>query len=472
MEEAYDYCRDYPDAVEILSDTEAHNAYEVAAVVLSRNRILSGSARGRKSYKDETGFGAEEQKKMFGMFASREKGGRTIEELAEDEFKATCEEFGVRYDNQEARDALIEVLSGARTRGDILNYIRRNRIAEARALVDHHIREEEAYTELLAREDFIDEMHITPEEYESYMEVAQAEAEKALENFDEIEYNSYLADELAARQLNTTENDTDRRNFQDDAAGEGAENGTLGGVVSEKGLHSEARAGESKENTGRTEKAGDTLRNDGIDVAPEVSGQRGIEAEKPNEGGENTPEGGRSLLAHPEVQKLRDEVLGKRGNGITVFEEIESRDGKLKGLKIGNTIGAALYWEDQITGDLGKEDLAFCRKELAEYEWGHDKNVMLSKVKSTSDFWEYLKRIGEANPERGVAGYDIKEWMRQAKTALETEAFYRDVYIPLLEILNEGKRSNTPEVKASASRAQTEVQGGPSDGGAGTSDDS
>ena len=205
MEEAYDYCRDYPDAVEILSDTEAHNAYEVAAVVLSRDRILSGSARGRKSYKDETGFGAEEQKKMFGMFASREKGGRTIEELAEDEFKATCEEFGVRYDNQEARVALIEVLSGARTRGDILNYIRRNRIAEARALVDHHIREEEAYTELLAREDFIDEMHITPEEYESYMEVAQAEAEKALENFDEIEYNSYLADELATRQMTLIE---------------------------------------------------------------------------------------------------------------------------------------------------------------------------------------------------------------------------------------------------------------------------
>ncbi|MDE6463820.1 MAG: hypothetical protein K2L16_04220, partial [Muribaculaceae bacterium] len=142
--------------------------------------------------------------------------------------------------------------------------------------------------------------------------------------------------------------------------------------------------------------------------------------------------------ADEELLKLREKTLAKRGNGVTVFEEVESSDGKLKGLRIGNRTETTIYWEDQLTGELGRQDLAFCRKQLVEYEKNHERNVRLSKVTSASDFWEYLKSIGEANPERGVAGYDIEGWVRQAKDALKAEAYYRDVYIPLLEMLNGG----------------------------------
>ena len=273
---AYDECRDYPEVLEILENMDPMDIYEAAAVVLSRHRILSGSHSGRKSYRDETVFGLEEERSMFGQFASAEKGGRSIEELAEDEMKETCEEYGIPYDNEEARDALIDVLQSARTRSDITGYIRSNRIAQARDMANTLRRMEEDY----ARDAFIGEMHITPEEYETYLEVQQEYAEKALENFDEAEYNSYIADELAARQEKRIENDTDRRDFTDDAATEGAADGPVGELVPEEGIHSQARAGAGEADGGRSAEVRGTLRGDGVDVAGEIPGQRGVAARR------------------------------------------------------------------------------------------------------------------------------------------------------------------------------------------------
>lgn len=144
----------------------------------------------------------------------------------------------------------------------------------------------------------------------------------------------------------------------------------------------------------------------------------------------------KGLLDIDGVSEFREKILSAKGNGITIFEETTSTDGTLRGLRIGNRKSATVYWEDQLTGELGRMDLAESEKQLREYEREHEKNERLSKVSDSSDFWEYLKSIGEANPERGVSGYDIKEWVKQAKEALEAESYYREVFIPLLKILN------------------------------------
>jgi hypothetical protein len=136
------------------------------------------------------------------------------------------------------------------------------------------------------------------------------------------------------------------------------------------------------------------------------------------------------------LSELRDRLLGAKGNGVTVFEEVEAEDGSGKGIRYGNRQSATVVWLDQVTGELGKAELRDTRKRLAEYEREHERNERLAKVTDANGFWEYLKSIGEADEQRGVQGYDIKEWVKQAKQALLSEKWLRDVEIPMLEALN------------------------------------
>jgi hypothetical protein len=140
-----------------------------------------------------------------------------------------------------------------------------------------------------------------------------------------------------------------------------------------------------------------------------------------------------------------DSTYSVKGNGITVFEETEDADGN-KGIRIGNKQGHTVYWLDDVTGEKGAAELDDARKQLAKYERDHDKNVRLSKVKDANDFWEYLKSIGEADEERGVQGYDIKEWVKQANAALSHERELHDVVVPMLEELNEDAAKRTDNV--------------------------
>ena len=150
-------------------------------------------------------------------------------------------------------------------------------------------------------------------------------------------------------------------------------------------------------------------------------------------------------LGNPEVKALADKLLAKRGNGITVFEEVEDANGK-KGLRIGNKKNKTIFWEDQLTGELGRKELAMTRKFLADHERQHERNVRLAQVRRADHFYEFLKSTGEFDSRRGLAGYDILEMVRQAKNALEDEEFYREVMIPLLEIFNGEKPKSKPEV--------------------------
>ena len=130
--------RDVPDVMDILSQTDPRSIDEVAAWVLSRYKVLWESRRNedtgnvvRAGVRHHAGIGEGERRKLFGLFASEAKGGRSIENLAEDVFEEACGQFGVAYDNGAALDALIDVIKGATSKSDISNYIINNRISQA-----------------------------------------------------------------------------------------------------------------------------------------------------------------------------------------------------------------------------------------------------------------------------------------------------------------------------------------------------
>ena len=143
--------------------------------------------------------------------------------------------------------------------------------------------------------------------------------------------------------------------------------------------------------------------------------------------------------------------------GVTVFEEVTVEDGS-KGIKVGNKKSTTTYWYDDLSGENGKEELDFLNKQLQKYKDSHSENEMLSKVKDASDFYEYLKKKGEADPKRGVAGYDIKMYVSQAKEALSNERYMENVSIPIIEyitskqwkgkeIIEEKKEDNVPGIQ-------------------------
>lgn len=127
---------------EILSMGEPLNELELAAQKLANGSLPLLY----EDYKRELGFSNEEVGKMFGLFKSRENGGLTIEEAGEVLMQNDLEEGSNFFDQEDAnagRNAILEVLSSARTRGDLIEYIRKKREAAS----ERERRSEEEYDE-------------------------------------------------------------------------------------------------------------------------------------------------------------------------------------------------------------------------------------------------------------------------------------------------------------------------------------
>ena len=188
--------RDVPEAVEILNNSNPQTIEEVAALVLSGHKVLLGDGpnaeRGARRF---AGMGTTESKKLIGLFAKADKGGKSLEKLSETVMMETCAEYGIPYDQAEALDALMTVLNSVETRGDIHSFIVNARIERARNVADG-IRVQWAEMEAEA---IWEAYRMTPEEFRTYEEHRMEIARQALENFDEYEYNSYIADQLAER---------------------------------------------------------------------------------------------------------------------------------------------------------------------------------------------------------------------------------------------------------------------------------
>lgn len=163
---------------------------EFAAMMLANGAIKLT----RDSYKKETGAGNNETARMFGLFASPEKGGVNIEragEILELADRENGTNFFDENDTNAGRDAIIEVLSSARTRGDLIDYVKRNREA---------IAERERQAEYNAYAEWCEEnYHMSPEEYEAYEEsMARDFSEKQLTDEERGELDSQIVDEIQA----------------------------------------------------------------------------------------------------------------------------------------------------------------------------------------------------------------------------------------------------------------------------------
>lgn len=191
-------------ANEIKAMGEPMNGEELAAMMLGAGKLplLHGE------YKRETGFGNMDAKNMFGLFASKEKGGMTIEQAGEQLMLADLEagtNFFDQNDPNAGRNAIIDVLSSARTRSGLINYIKSNREAMA-----ERERQAEAEADELAKEQWYqDNYHMTPEEYELWDQGELFAESNVISDEEYQEFMSNFVDEI----LNEQEND--RRTSQE-----------------------------------------------------------------------------------------------------------------------------------------------------------------------------------------------------------------------------------------------------------------
>lgn len=148
-------------AEEIMRLGEPLNGEELAAMMLGNGSLPLL----RESYMRELGTGNKEAQGMFGLFASKENGGMTIEEAGERLMEADRENgthFFDQNDPNAGRNAIIDVLSSARTKGDLARFVQNNR---------ERMAEQERQAEYAAYEDWCESyMHMTVPEYEAYQD--------------------------------------------------------------------------------------------------------------------------------------------------------------------------------------------------------------------------------------------------------------------------------------------------------------
>lgn len=172
----------------ILSMGEPMNGEELAAMMLGTGRlpILYDS------YKKETGGRNTEARGMVGLFATKAKGGLSIEEAGELLMLADQENgthFFDENDPNAGRNTIIDVLSGARTRGDLFGFIQRNREVMAER---ERQAELEAYEQTIAR--LAEASHMTPEEFIAFEENIAQMLEERLKDIPDEELKSIFAE--------------------------------------------------------------------------------------------------------------------------------------------------------------------------------------------------------------------------------------------------------------------------------------
>lgn len=129
------------------------DGHELAAQMLASGQLPLL----REDYMRETGFGKAEASGLFGLFRSKDSGGMTVEEAGEKLMLADMEDgtgFFDRNDANAGRNAILDVLSSVRKRGDLLNYIKSNReaMAERERIAEQEY--EEVQREAWAQENF------------------------------------------------------------------------------------------------------------------------------------------------------------------------------------------------------------------------------------------------------------------------------------------------------------------------------
>ena len=233
-------------ANEIKAMGEPLNGAELAAMMLGAGRLPLLY----NDYKRETGFSNSDARGMFGMFSTKDNGGMTVEQAGEQLMLADMEagtNFFDQNDPNAGRNAILDVLSSARTRGGLINYIKNNREAMA-----ERERQAEAEADELAKEQwFQDNYHMTFEEYQLW---EQGELFTESNMISDEEYQKFMSI-FADRILNEQEND--RRTSQESgssiAESESNEQGGISGVRESSSTVLQGEESVSAGTTGRVE---------------------------------------------------------------------------------------------------------------------------------------------------------------------------------------------------------------------------
>lgn len=165
-------------------------------------RVASDFIRGAKitpeSFKAETGYGTDEQRKFVGMIAKAENGGKTIDRLAEELVSYDNAEMnGVLFggDTSSAKDAILSALQGAGTRGEL----KQTNEAEEQAYIDARNAARDAQ--------YMEQYGMTYEEYLAYEEQIMPTIWREYNNYDEVAFNNMYAEEIE-QLIKSRENDT------------------------------------------------------------------------------------------------------------------------------------------------------------------------------------------------------------------------------------------------------------------------
>ena len=172
--------------------------------------VASDFIRGAKitpeSFKAETGYGTDEQRKFVGMIAKAENGGKTIDRLAEELVSYDNAEMnGVLFggDASSAKDAILSALQGAGTRGEL----KQTNEAEEQAYIDARNAARDAQ--------YMDQYGMTYEESLAYEEQIMPTIWREYNNYDETAFNNMYAEEIE-QLIKSRENDTTGEEQADD----------------------------------------------------------------------------------------------------------------------------------------------------------------------------------------------------------------------------------------------------------------
>lgn len=230
-------------AEDIKAMGEPMTGEELAAMMLGAGKLPLLHSE----YKRETGFGNTDAKRMFGLFASKEKGGMTIEQAGEQLMLADLEagtNFFDQNDPNAGRNAIIDVLSSARTRSGLIDYIKNNREAMA-----ERERQAEIEAEELAKEQWLQDItHMTSEERDLWKQGELLTESSVVPNDGIIEFYNTFVDDI----LNEEAYDSRRERTDDHRIEEGQSN-ELGGIYGSREGGYEVLQGEEFVSPGRTE---------------------------------------------------------------------------------------------------------------------------------------------------------------------------------------------------------------------------
>ena len=231
-------------AINLMRNTAPQSGEELAAQMLANGSIKLL----QDDYRRETGGRISESRSLFGLFAGKDKGGVSIERAGEILMQADLENGSNFFDQNDpnaGRNAIIEVLSTARTRGDLINYIKNRREAKAEEIRQAEYNEYARWCE--------ENYHLSPEDYEAYEDaVVRDFKENLLTDEEQFELDSQMADEIQAIQEELEEIDAilaQNRTEKDENTEGNDESG--GDVLREGG--SEILQGEQSAQTGRSE---------------------------------------------------------------------------------------------------------------------------------------------------------------------------------------------------------------------------